>query len=81
MFATIGEMMKIALLTDEGTTVVPLSFGDRVMVDKGNVQGMIVGIAVYPSGVQYQVAWWANGVHYDGWFYEWRLECVESTTD
>lgn len=56
--------------------------GDRVVIDEGDIVGVIARIAINYSALpnrptqiyyQYEVEWFASGVRQTGMFDEWRL--------
>lgn len=53
------------------------AFGDKVTADGGDVVMTVVVFMFTTLGVQIQCAWFANGLHHESWFYEWRLKRVD----
>jgi hypothetical protein len=58
-------------------------FNEKVAIDDGDIRGRVTGITFRPgasnemmadSYVQYEVSWWAGGLHYTNWFDGFRLE-------
>ena len=69
--------IKIAVIGDNGQVhPVPFDLGDTVKID-GEVSGIVIGIAVHPTGVLIQVSWWNAGTVIEAWFADWRLEADE----
>jgi hypothetical protein len=59
-----------------GTKAVTHALGDKVRIDF-DVEALVIGIAIYPSGVEYKVSWWHNGTIHDAWLADWRV-CKEA---
>lgn len=65
----------MVLSSDERPTLVAFDLGDRAKID-GDVTVLVVGIAVYPSSIEYKVSWWNNGALLNEWVADWRLSVV-----
>lgn len=39
----------------------------------GDVKATINGVAIYSSGVQYEVVWWASGQRNVAWVSDWEV--------
>jgi uncharacterized protein YodC (DUF2158 family) len=49
------------------------SYGEEVRADNGDVVMFVTGFMFTTLGCQVECSWFANGSHYQVWFYEWRL--------
>lgn len=55
----------------------PIGLGEKVRIDKGDVIGTVVGIAIYRTGVELKVAWWNQGNLVEHWVGDWRCELAK----
>ncbi len=54
-----------------------LKFADKVVVDGGDMVGIVIGFAFYQHGSLVNVSWWNNGQLAEQWIAEARLTRVE----
>jgi hypothetical protein len=54
-------------------------FGDRVKIDSGAVEAIVISFCFYPHGAQVQVSWWNAGALLEAWVAPWRLSKVEQS--
>lgn len=55
----------------------PFEFGAKVNIDGDkSIQGVVIGICLYPHGIQVEVSWFNNGECRSAWFADWRLSRV-----
>ncbi len=55
------------------------SFGDRVTMNEDNsIVGFVQTIRFTSNGNTIEVSWFANGAHYECYFYEWQLKRKET---
>lgn len=51
-------------------------FGDKVVVDDGDMITTVIGFCFYPHDHQVLVSSWNNGALVESWVAERRLSCV-----
>lgn len=58
----------------DSVTLIPI--GRRVMLisGDGDIEGVVVGIQIAETGVQYRVAWWNGRTREEDWLYPFEIK-------
>lgn len=61
----------------KSSVIIPYEFGAKVHLDGDqSIRGTVTGFAIYPHGLQIEVAWFANGDAKSAWFAAFRVSAA-----